>query len=98
MTNAMASDRPRRQRASRLSRDLLVELSAAWMAVRLARAVARKLETAPSGEAAARLADEVATHVDTARKALSRAVRPVRNASRRKTPSFRGPGARPAGG
>ncbi len=75
MPNAVASGRPRPQRASRLSRDLLMELSAAWMAVRLARALARKLETTASAETAARLADEVAVHIDTAKKALSRAAR-----------------------
>jgi hypothetical protein len=75
MPNAMASGRPRRQRASRLSRDLLMELSAAWMAVKLARTLARKLEATASAEAAARLADEVAAHIDTAKKALSRAAK-----------------------
>lgn len=73
MTNGTASGRPRRQRASRLSRDLLMELSAAWMAVKIARTLARKLETAAPGRTSARLAEEISIHIGVAKKALSRA-------------------------
>ena len=73
MKSAMASGRPRRQRASRLSRDLLMELSAAWVAVKIARTLARKLERTAPGRTAASLAGEIAAHVEAARKALSRA-------------------------
>ena len=83
MENAPASGQPRRQRASRLSRDLLMELSAAWVAVRIARTLARKLQTAASPHAAGRLAGEIAAHIATARKALTRAAGPPRRASRR---------------
>ena len=76
MRNAAAAVRIRRQRASRLSRDLMMRLSTAWMAVKLARTLARKLETVPP-EQAARLAEEIAAHIDAARKALSRASLPA---------------------
>ncbi len=76
MTSTMASGRRRPQRASRLSRDLLMELSTAWAALRKAQALARKLEKAPPGKTATRLAAEIAVHIQAARKALSRASRP----------------------
>lgn len=83
MTNSTASGRPRRQRASRLSRDLMMELSAAWVSVRIARTLARKLDTAASGKSAVPLTGEIAAHIDAARKALARAAAAGRRSSGR---------------
>lgn len=75
MPKATESGRPGSQRASRLSRDLIIDLATARAALRKAQALARKLGKAKTGETAARLAGELTTHIETANKALSRAGR-----------------------
>ncbi len=72
MPKASASVRPRTQRTSRLSRDLIVDLATARAALRNAQALARKLKKAGAGEAASQLAGELIAHLETAAKALSR--------------------------
>jgi hypothetical protein len=76
MPKVSASGRPDTQRASRLSRDLIVDLATARAALRKAQALARKLGKAQAGETTARLAGELTVHIETANKALSRAGRP----------------------
>lgn len=75
MPKATASGRTRSQRASRLSRDLTVDLPTARAALRKAKALARKLKTAETGRATTRLAGELTAHIETATKALTRAGR-----------------------
>lgn len=72
MTDAMASRRPRHQRASRLSRDLLIDHATARAALRKAHVLARKLRKTATGKTATRLAAEVELHIAAARKALVR--------------------------
>ena len=85
MAKAPASRRPRDQRASRLSRDLLVRISNAGDALDTAQTIARKLQKAAPGEPTARLAGELAAHIETAKKMLSKAAMrpPVRSTPRR---------------
>jgi len=92
MTKTSSSRRPRDQRASRLSRDLLVRISNAGDALDKAQTIARKLQKAAPGEPTARLAGELAAHIETAKKALSRAAvsPPVRSAPRRRAGRRRG--------
>lgn len=61
----------RTQRASRLSRDLKVRIADAGAALGKAQAVARKLQKGAADEPVARLAAELAAHLETARAALS---------------------------
>lgn len=64
--------RLRDQRASRLSRDLLVRISDAGSALDRAHALARKLQKAAPGEPTARLAAELAAQIEAAKAALSK--------------------------
>ncbi len=73
MPKATASGRTGSQRASRLSRDLIIDLATARAALRKAQVLARKLKKAGTGETTARLAGELTGHIETATKALSRA-------------------------
>jgi hypothetical protein len=73
MTDAMASRRPRHQRASRLSRDLLIDHAAARAALRKAHVLARKLRKTATGKTATRLAAEVEFHIAAAKEALAQA-------------------------
>ena len=73
MPKATASGRTGSQRASRLSRDLIIDLATARAALRKAQVLARKLKKAGTGETTARLAGELTAHIETATKAISRA-------------------------
>ena len=76
MPKASASVRPRTQRTSRLSRDLIIDLATARAALRKAQALARKLKKAGTTKATAQIAGELSAHLETATKALSRAGHP----------------------
>jgi hypothetical protein len=71
MTNARTAGKSRHQRASRLSRDLLLDHVAARAALRKAHVLARKLRKTATGTPAADLAAEVELHVAAAKKALA---------------------------
>ena len=77
MANGMESVPRRHQRASRLSRDLFIDLRAAEAARKKAHALAKKLKKAGAGESATRMAVTLAAHLESARSALKR-VRPAK--------------------
>jgi len=100
MTKATSSRRPRNQRASRLSRDLLVKIADAGDALDKAHALARRLQKAAPGASTARLASELAAQIETAKKALSQGggPPPARSVARRPVRSRRSPGPMPGRG
>jgi hypothetical protein len=82
--------RLRDQRASRLSRDLLVRISDAGSALDKAHVLARKLQKAAPGEPTARLASELAAQIETAKAALwKRTGRPPSRSAARGAPRRR---------
>ena len=84
MTNGKESVRRRHQRASRLSRDLFIDLRTAEAALKKAHALAKNLKKAGAGKSATRMAVSLAAHLETVRSALKR-VRPAKP-SRRPAP------------
>ncbi|HUM00780.1 MAG TPA: hypothetical protein VL084_00715 [Thermoanaerobaculia bacterium] len=100
MTKAPSSRQPQSQRASRLSRDLLVKFANAGDALDKAHALAMRLQKAAPGASTARLAGELAAQIETAKKALSQAggPPPARSAARRPARRRRRPGPTPGSG